>query len=106
MKREGVEIAKRIVSRLSKVYADEASHWDELHEGWTVGRINHSEAIEDSPEQPAGCERRQSQIKDQCPERQRERPLKPLRKLRRFESDLVRQSTCYASGEAAALSTR
>jgi transposase-like protein len=42
--KEGVEIAKRIVSRLATVYADEASHWDALHDGWTVGRINHSEA--------------------------------------------------------------
>lgn len=42
--KEGVEIAKRIVSRMAKVYADEASHWDALHDGWTVGRINHSEA--------------------------------------------------------------
>jgi transposase-like protein len=42
--REGVDIAKRIVSRMAKVYADEASHWDALHDGWTVGRINHSEA--------------------------------------------------------------
>lgn len=24
--------------------ADEAAHWDRLHEGWIVGRINHSEA--------------------------------------------------------------
>ncbi len=42
--REGVEIAKRIVSRLATVYADEASHWDALHDGWRTGRINHSEA--------------------------------------------------------------
>jgi transposase-like protein len=42
--KEGVEIAKRVVSRMAKVYADEASHWDALHDGWTVGRINHSEA--------------------------------------------------------------
>ncbi len=42
--REGVDIAKRIVSRLATVYADEASHWDALHEGWPTGRINHSEA--------------------------------------------------------------
>ncbi|WP_421952903.1 IS1595 family transposase [Pelagibacterium sp.] len=42
---EGVEIAKRIVSRMATtVYADEGSHWDHLHDGWTVGRINHSEA--------------------------------------------------------------
>ena len=40
----GVEIASEVVSRLAVVYADEASHWDRLHEGWTVGRINHSEA--------------------------------------------------------------
>jgi len=28
--KEGVEIAKRVVSRMAKVYADEASHWDAL----------------------------------------------------------------------------
>jgi transposase-like protein len=42
--KEGVEIAKRIVSRMATVFADEAAHWDALHDGWTVGRINHSEA--------------------------------------------------------------
>lgn len=42
--KEGVEIAKRVISRMAKVYADEASHWDALHDGWTIGRINHSEA--------------------------------------------------------------
>ncbi len=26
------------------MHADEASHWDALHAGWQVGRINHSEA--------------------------------------------------------------
>jgi hypothetical protein len=41
---EGVEIAKRIVSRTAIMYADEASHWDALHAGWQVHRINHSEA--------------------------------------------------------------
>jgi transposase-like protein len=41
---EGVDIAKRVVSRMAVVYADEAGHWDNLHEGWIVGRINHSEA--------------------------------------------------------------
>jgi len=40
----GVDIASKIVSRMAVVYADEASHWDRLHEGWIVGRINHSEA--------------------------------------------------------------
>lgn len=40
----GVDIAKQLVSRQAKVYADEAAHWDKLHEGWIVGRINHSEA--------------------------------------------------------------
>lgn len=40
----GVEIASQVVSRKSVVFADEASHWDRLHEGWIVGRINHSEA--------------------------------------------------------------
>lgn len=41
---EGVEIATQIVSRKSVVFADEAGHWDRLHEGWIVGRINHREA--------------------------------------------------------------
>src|SRR5690606_22987432 len=41
---EGVEIAKRIVSRCAIMHADEASHWDALHAGWIVNRINHSVA--------------------------------------------------------------
>jgi transposase-like protein len=41
---EGVEIAKRIVSRSAIMHADEATHWDALHDGWQVHRINHSEA--------------------------------------------------------------
>jgi transposase-like protein len=41
---EGVEIAKRVVSRSAVMHADEASHWDALHAGWQVHRINHSEA--------------------------------------------------------------
>lgn len=41
---EGVELAKRYVSRMAVMHADEAAHWDPLHDGWQVGRINHSEA--------------------------------------------------------------
>jgi transposase-like protein len=41
---EGVDIAKRVVSRSAIMHADEASHWDALHDGWTVNRINHSVA--------------------------------------------------------------
>ena len=44
---EGVEIAKRVVDRLAVIHADEASHWDALHAGWQVGRINHSIAYSD-----------------------------------------------------------
>jgi hypothetical protein len=44
---EGVEIAKRVVDRLAVIHADEASHWDALHAGWKVGRINHSVAYSD-----------------------------------------------------------
>lgn len=44
---EGVEIAKRVVDRLAIIHADEASHWDALHSGWQVGRINHSVAYSD-----------------------------------------------------------
>lgn len=41
---DGVDIAKQVVSRTSFIHADEASHWDALHDGWETGRINHSEA--------------------------------------------------------------
>jgi transposase-like protein len=41
---EGVELAKIHVSRDAVMNADEASHWDRLHEGWPVERINHSES--------------------------------------------------------------
>ena len=41
---DGVELAKRYVSRTAVMHADEASHWDHLHDGWQVSRINHSEA--------------------------------------------------------------
>ncbi len=41
---EGVELAKLHIDRMAIVAADEASHWDALHAGWSVERINHSEA--------------------------------------------------------------
>ncbi len=41
---EGVELAKQHVDRMAVMHADEATHWDPLHDGWQVGRINHSEA--------------------------------------------------------------
>ena len=41
---EGVDHAKRYVARDAVMYADEASHWDVLHDGWKTYRINHSEA--------------------------------------------------------------
>ena len=41
---EGVELAKRNISRMAVLHTDEASHWDALHAGWKVHRINHSEA--------------------------------------------------------------
>lgn len=44
---EGVELAKENVSRMATMAADEASHWDQLHAGWEVDRINHSEAYSD-----------------------------------------------------------
>ncbi|MGV8834012.1 MAG: IS1595 family transposase [Devosia sp.] len=40
----GVDIASKVVSRESVIYADEASHWDNLSAGYIMGRINHSEA--------------------------------------------------------------
>ncbi len=44
---EGVALANENVSRLSTMSADEASHWDELHMGWNVDRVNHSEIYSD-----------------------------------------------------------
>jgi transposase-like protein len=41
---EGIDLAKRVVSRMATIHADEASHWDALHNGWFTRRINHSEA--------------------------------------------------------------
>jgi len=41
---EGVPLAKENVSRTATMSADEASHWDQLHAGWIIDRINHSEA--------------------------------------------------------------
>ena len=40
----GVELAKQHIDRMAVIHADEASHWDHLHDGWQVKRINHSEA--------------------------------------------------------------
>jgi len=44
---EGVALANENVSRLSTMSADEASHWDELHMGDHVDRVNHSEIYSD-----------------------------------------------------------
>ncbi len=44
---EGVSLAKTFVDRMAFMSADEASHWDMLHAGWQVERINHSEAYSD-----------------------------------------------------------
>ena len=44
---EGVALAQEIVSRTATMSADEASHWDALHAGWNVDRVNHSEIYSD-----------------------------------------------------------
>ena len=44
---EGVALAAENVDRMATMSADEASHWDALHAGWNVGRINHSVAYSD-----------------------------------------------------------
>ena len=44
---EGVALANVNVSRLATMSADEASHWDMLHMGWAVDRVNHSECYSD-----------------------------------------------------------
>lgn len=44
---EGVPLAIENVSRRAVMSADEASHWDDLHHGWEVDRINHSQLYSD-----------------------------------------------------------
>lgn len=44
---EGVALVHENVSRMATLSADEASHWDMLHDGWPVDRINHSLAYSD-----------------------------------------------------------
>ena len=44
---EGVPLAMENVSRSASMSADDASHWDRLHEAWPVDRINHSKAYSD-----------------------------------------------------------
>ena len=44
---EGVALAQENVDRMATISADEASHWDALHMGWPVERINHSQAYSD-----------------------------------------------------------
>jgi transposase-like protein len=44
---EGVALVRENVDRMATLSADEASHWDILHAGWTVDRVNHSEIYSD-----------------------------------------------------------
>jgi transposase-like protein len=44
---EGVALAAENVDRLATMSADEASHWDALHGGRQVDRVNHSEVYSD-----------------------------------------------------------
>lgn len=44
---EGVALANENVSRMATMSADEASHWDMLHMGYHVDRVNHSECYSD-----------------------------------------------------------
>ena len=44
---DGVALAIENVSRTATMSADEASHWDALHSGWMVDRVNHSEIYSD-----------------------------------------------------------
>lgn len=44
---EGVELAKLHVDRMAIMSADEATHWDTLHAGWTAERVNHSKFYSD-----------------------------------------------------------
>jgi len=44
---DGVALVNENVDRMATLSADEASHWDELHMGWHVDRVNHSEIYSD-----------------------------------------------------------
>ena len=44
---EGVALANENVCRMATMSADEASHWDMLHVGYHVDRVNHSECYSD-----------------------------------------------------------
>lgn len=44
---EGVALALENVCRTATMSADEAAHWDDLHNGWIVDRVNHSLAYSD-----------------------------------------------------------
>ncbi|CAN0492638.1 unnamed protein product, partial [Hapterophycus canaliculatus] len=44
---EGVALANENVSRTATMSADEAGHWDLLHMGYDVDRVNHSEIYSD-----------------------------------------------------------
>ncbi len=44
---EGVALANENVDRMATMSADEASHWDMLHAGFDVDRVNHSEIYSD-----------------------------------------------------------
>jgi transposase-like protein len=47
--REGdaVPIVRDRVGTLATIYADEGTGWDDLHAGWDVGRVNHSQRFMD-----------------------------------------------------------
>lgn len=44
---EGIALANENVDCMATISADEASHWDLLHAGWNVDRVNHSEIYSD-----------------------------------------------------------
>ena len=44
---DGVALVNQNVSRMATLSADEASHWDMLHAGWSVDRVNHSVVYSD-----------------------------------------------------------
>ena len=44
---DGVALVNENVDRMATLSADEASHWDMLHAGWSVDRVNHSVVYSD-----------------------------------------------------------
>ena len=51
---DGVSLVTENVDRMATLSADEASHWDMLHAGWKVDRVNHRKPTATTASTPTG----------------------------------------------------